>query len=500
MKQGYFEELIISMYPSSLLHHFGVNGKVSGSIYAAGEMEGVLPIVHGPRGCGYHYRFSARRRHYPYFNIISSELTEKDIVFGGEEKLYNTVCNAYKRYSPRLILIIPTPVSDIINDDIESVVKRVQKEGINVIAIKSELFSHRDKNYTRKRFAEVAKQKFNQGKNLDFDITGCGYTEALYSVVNNIMAESKPIPHSVNIETIGWGRHGRQIIQEIEDTLGKAGVSINSHFPSTAYENLTTMARASLNIVRRIRWAKQMKEKFGTPYLQINTTGNYSGLDGICNFYRDVANELGISERMEKIISVERTDAESSVKPFKEDIKRYRMMIISRDIQSLPYLTKKYSVDYGMNILCCSAVLTEKNKENLKIDDVILKNLLARIKDSLDMYAPAAKFSLNAEDAELMLMAKGCDAVMGTGDYYYEKLGIVVINPIHEDISLSFQSYVRTVKRICDKLANVKNKPDLILNQLGFDRDNYLILNEYTIQSAEEMWHRMWLNKKGDSR
>ena len=52
MRQPFFEDLMTAMYPSGLLHTFGVNGKISGSVGAVGEMQDVLPIIHSPRGCG----------------------------------------------------------------------------------------------------------------------------------------------------------------------------------------------------------------------------------------------------------------------------------------------------------------------------------------------------------------------------------------------------------------------------------------------------------------
>ena len=49
MRQPFFEDLMTAMYPSGLLHTFGVNGKISGSVGAVGEMQEVLPLLHSPR-------------------------------------------------------------------------------------------------------------------------------------------------------------------------------------------------------------------------------------------------------------------------------------------------------------------------------------------------------------------------------------------------------------------------------------------------------------------
>lgn len=101
MHQPFFDDLRTLMYPSALLHTFGVNGKVSGSVGAAGEIGGgVVVILHGPRGCGFHYRHSARRRHQPFYPLLCSDLTEREIICGGADALRRTVSEAWDRYRP----------------------------------------------------------------------------------------------------------------------------------------------------------------------------------------------------------------------------------------------------------------------------------------------------------------------------------------------------------------------------------------------------------------
>ena len=180
MLQTFFDGLSTAMYPSTLLHTFGVNGKVSGSVGAIGEMSGgILAILHGPRGCGFHYRHSARRRHQPFYPLLCSDLTESEIIYGGADKLQRTVQEVWERYRPSFILIIPTPVSDILNEDIRTVAETLRRQGIRVAAIQSELFSHRDKSYSRNRVRELAKQKITGDNRLEMELKGCGFTEAL---------------------------------------------------------------------------------------------------------------------------------------------------------------------------------------------------------------------------------------------------------------------------------------------------------------------------------
>ena len=497
MKQKYYEELSMSMYPSALLHRFGVNGKVSGSIYAVGEMKEVIPIIHGPRGCGYHYRYSARRRNYPYYNVISSEMEEGEIVFGGEEKLFQTIIETYRLYSPKLIVVIPTPVSDVIHDDITSAVKRAKDKGINVIGIKSELFSHRDKSYSAKRFKEVAKQRFGESKNLDFDIKGCGFTEVLYSLVEEVMVKTEVIPLTVNIEPIGFGPHGKQVLKEIEDTLRLVNVRVNSYFPSSTYEEVLAMPSASLNIIRRLRWAKKMKEKFGTPYLQINTIGRYSGIKGISQFYRDLGIKLGIENEMENLVKTKEKNALDRTSLVKEKISNYRVMIISRNIQSVPYLIEKYALDYAMDILSCVVILTDKTKKNLDINHSVLEGLKSKIDSAINECSKNTELIINPREEELEELSKNCDVIVGTEDYSFHRFGLPVIHPRHDTMSLSYESYIRSIEKMGEKLESSINKPNLIINKLGYDRESYPLLPHNNIIATEKMWSEMWLHRKG---
>ena len=90
-----YRHILKWIYPSIPLHLYGVNGKISGSIGAVSEIDGnVVAVLHGPSGCGYHYRFSSRCRYRPFFKLISSELTEREIVMGGIKKLRSVIRDA----------------------------------------------------------------------------------------------------------------------------------------------------------------------------------------------------------------------------------------------------------------------------------------------------------------------------------------------------------------------------------------------------------------------
>ncbi len=496
MSESYYEDLSCSMYPSSLLHTFGVNGKISGSIGAIGEMQDVLPIIHGPRGCGFHYRRSARRRHQPFYQLLSSDLTETDIISGGEEKLEQTIRQAWERYHPKLIFVIPTPISDILNDDIRSVTAKLRQEGIAVAGIQSELFSHRDKNYSRNRLKQIAEQKITGENRMETEIKGCGFVEALYALVEQVMEPTEKIPHSVNLETVGWGSAGSLVLREIEQFLNQCGITVHTWIPSASVEELRSAPAAELNIVRRIRWAKRMKQKFGTDYMQISTDGRYAGLEGICTFYRDVGAALHMQAQVEQQVLAARQKAIDDTRQAREELGTYQTLLLSRSISSAPFLLKQYAQGYGFHVTYLCIILTPESKQNLAMTNEMEQKLLARVQEAVQLYSPETKILLNPDEATRKSCFADVDAILGTGDFTMENQGAPVIHVRSETESLSFESYVRTVLRLRDRLRSRQEREDLLLGKMPFESRHYPLLPNDGGMAAKEMWSRMWLRRK----
>lgn len=452
--QTFFDDLSTLMYPSALLHAFGVNGKVSGSIGAIGEMGGgVLAVLHGPRGCGFHYRHSARRRHQPFYPLLCSDLTEEEIIYGGADKLRRTVLNAWVRYRPPLILIVPTPVSDILNEDIRSVAEELREAGVRVAAIQSELFSHRDKNYARARVRELAKQKITGDNRLEMELKGCGFTEALYALVEQVMEPQTVLPRSVNIETVGWGSEGKAALREIETFLSVCGVTVHTWIPSAPVERLATAPAAQLNLVKRVRWARRMKERFGTDYLHLGGAGRYTGLSGIAAFYRDIGEKLGMAEEMEPRVVRAVDDTLERTAEARAELARYRCVLVCRGLQGAPFRIKLFAGDFGLRLTRVVLVLTPDMCRDMDLTPALEEQLLSRIRDAAERYADGVELLLNPDREMLRSVFSKADAVVGTGDFTMEGLGAPLIPAMSETTSYSFPSYERNLFRLRDRLA-----------------------------------------------
>ncbi len=108
-------------------------------------------ISHGPVGCSsclhefaFTYRVNSELREVKnptQRKIYSTNLEEKDTIYGGLKKLETAIRDVYKRANPKAIFIITTCAAGIIGDDVESAANVAEEElGIPVVAIFCEGF------------------------------------------------------------------------------------------------------------------------------------------------------------------------------------------------------------------------------------------------------------------------------------------------------------------------------------------------------------------------
>lgn len=491
-----FDDLAIQMYPSALLHRFGVNGKISGSVGAIGEMENVLTVLHSPKGCGFHYRFSARRRHEPLYHIETTGLEEYDVIFGGGKKLMDTVQKAYERYRPDLILIVSSPVSDILNEDTLDMARELRETyRIPVIAVKSELFSHRDKTYYRKRLKALASQKITGNQKLEMELLGCGFTEVLYALVEQVMEPCQVRAHSINIETVGWGSEGIRSLGEIRACLSEGGIEVNTLFPSCRVEEIQKAPAAALNVAKRVRWARRMKERFGTEYLHLSG-GRYEGLEGICHFYQDVADMLGLGEKMAEIVEKKKSEALSATEKKREALGKLRCTMVSRNLSGTPFALKRYLCDYGFTVDRVCLIVTEDARCTSDITEELLEKLLIRVEDACRLYGKGIQIAVNPSEQELEKLLEGADLLIGSNDFTLEGRGVPVLPEKLEEMSYSFESYVRSVNRIYEACVNRFEKKNLLLNKMNVTRESFPLPDTEGNRMARKLWTQMWLNRK----
>ena len=90
-----------------------------------------LHLVHGPIGCAaYTWDIRGALSSGPALHRLSfsTDLQERDVIFGGEEKLEQALLELIERHDPKGAFVYSTCIVGIIGDDLEAVCRRVAKK------------------------------------------------------------------------------------------------------------------------------------------------------------------------------------------------------------------------------------------------------------------------------------------------------------------------------------------------------------------------------------
>src|SRR5208337_1782928 len=108
-----------------------------------------IHLVHGPIGCAsytFDIRGSLSSGSEMFRTSFSTDLKERDIIFGGEKKLAACIDEVVEKYRPPAVFVYATCVVGVIGDDIAAVCKEAAlRHGIDGIPVESTGFKSGNK-------------------------------------------------------------------------------------------------------------------------------------------------------------------------------------------------------------------------------------------------------------------------------------------------------------------------------------------------------------------
>nr|WP_320189945.1 nitrogenase iron-molybdenum cofactor biosynthesis protein NifE [uncultured Desulfobacter sp.] len=214
-----------------------------------------LHLIHGPIGCAsYTWDIRGAQSSGPELHRMSfsTDLSETDIIYGGEKKLKKALLELIEKYSPKAAFIYCTCIVGIIGDDVDAVCRQVEEEtNIPVIAVHSEGF---------------------KGTKKDGYKAAC---DALFSLIERNPAPQATIPDSINI--MGEFNIGGEtwIIKKYYEAMGVKVVSVITG--DGRVEEVQQAKNAALNVVQCsgsvTHLAKQMEKEYGIPFTRVSYFG-----------------------------------------------------------------------------------------------------------------------------------------------------------------------------------------------------------------------------------
>lgn len=225
-----------------------------------------LHLIHGPIGCAaYTWDIRGALSSGPELHRMSfsTDLREKDVIFGGEKRLYLALSELIDRYHPKAAFVYSTCIVGIIGDDVEAVCKRVAAEkGIPVLPVHSEGFKGTKKDGYQAACAAL------------FKLVGTGSTEGVSPRSINIVGD-------FNLAGETW---------MIRDYYQRLGVEVVATMTGDGrVDDVRRSHAAALNVVQcsgsMIHLAKMMEREYGIPYLRVS----YFGIEDMSKALYDVA-------------------------------------------------------------------------------------------------------------------------------------------------------------------------------------------------------------------
>ena len=266
-----------------------------------------LHLIHGPIGCAVYTwdirgaLSSDRELHRLSF---STDLRERDVIFGGEKKLEASLMELIERYRPSAAFVYSTCIVGIIGDDIDSVCKKVSKKtGIKCIPVQSEGF----KGNKRAGYEAACKAII--------ELVGDGDTSSISPLSINILGD-------FNLAGEIW---------LIKDYYRRMGIEVVSTITGDGkVRDIQRAHGARLNVVQcsgaTLALAKIMKERYGIPYIRVS----YFGVDDMADALYRVADHFKdkkVIENTKKLIQAELDSLYPAIKRFRKDLQGKRAAI-----------------------------------------------------------------------------------------------------------------------------------------------------------------------------
>ena len=269
---------------------------LGGSLAVTSFIRDGITIIHSPQGCA-HQMFSAYHAMaadsdtFSIPKVIVSNITNREVIFGGEEALLEALDRADAE-NPALISVVTSCVPETIGDDVEGVCA-----------------SHA----AADKIVYVPASGFLGGSSQD------GENIALISI-SKLVSPSEIVPRTAVI--IGE----KNLESEVEENyaevcrlLSRLGISVSLRFcRNISAADIIKLGTADFFIIRdeRVEEAgRTIAENFGRPYV----SSFPSGLSGCVRFIREAGLACGISEtEIEDAVSAEEAYQAEQLSIFKE--------------------------------------------------------------------------------------------------------------------------------------------------------------------------------------
>lgn len=253
--------------PSNLCRFAGCT--LTGALSVTTHVRDAITVVHGPQGCTHHnfsllHATSLDNDRLTLPPLVSTGLSETDVIFGGEGALERTLDEVIAR-NPGAVFVLSTCVVDTIGDDVGMVCG--SRTGVPVIVVPTAGF------------------------------LGGSFQAGVNNALNALAGLAEPTGGNGRVNIIGEKNLEYEVDEnfaEVSRLLALLDLPVNIRFVhDLATDRIASLGAARLNVLRDpslIPVGEFLRERFGTPFVPAYPVG----ISGSIGFLDAVAGACGI--------------------------------------------------------------------------------------------------------------------------------------------------------------------------------------------------------------
>jgi nitrogenase molybdenum-cofactor synthesis protein NifE len=272
-----------------------------------------LHLVHGPLGCAaYTWDIRGALSSGPelHRNSFCTDLREKDVIFGGEKKLEETLEYYITKHQPKAAFVYATCIVGIIGDDVGAIAKKVSKKtGVPVIPVHSEGFKGTKKD-GYKAACEALLKLVAMDEELPINEKGQKIVTPTPGPSINILGEFNLAGETWMLKEY-YEKMGVQVVS-VATGDGRVGEIMKSH---TARLNVVQCSGSMTSL------AKMMEKEFGIPYIRVSYFGIEDMSDSLYRVAEHFSDHPQIMENTKSLVRDELAELLPSLEQYRKDLK-----------------------------------------------------------------------------------------------------------------------------------------------------------------------------------
>lgn len=335
------------------------------SMSALLSLEDSVLIAHAPQGCtgcasmmADGYKVGQIHRgvsHVKNARIFATNLDQKSVVFGGEQKLKDTIRKAVERYHPKLVFVFSSCASGIIGDDIDSILADEQT------------------NYEEALLIPIHCEGFKS------KICASGF-DVVFQAINKHILKGEQIEKQDNLVNLFAPTSISYADQkEMERMLGLLDLEVNYiPFYSSLEKIRRIPAAAASTAICKVfadEFMIELEQDYGIPYAH---TVMPIGIRNTDKWFLGIAAQVGKEKEASEIILAEHNRIEPLVNEIRERLQGKRVFICGGTGRS--FAAAALIDDFGMELVGLETPIYDKDaQEDIEYLNTIHKDYVIDI-------------------------------------------------------------------------------------------------------------------------